>query len=93
MAASGTEWIKLYGEYLESLLDPSVKSRVKQEYIQWVKARENYYATLKDVAPEFLELLEVIEKNLHVRVEIKDEGKDETKSPSKELEPKIKDKE
>lgn len=78
MAATGsTAWIEKFGEYLDSLLDPSMKSKVKEEYIQWVKARKNYYAQLKDVAPEFLELLNVIEHNLKVQVEIQNDGKKE----------------
>jgi hypothetical protein len=82
MAASN-EWIKDFGDYLDSLLDPSVKSKVKQEYIQWVKARDNYYAALKDTAPEFLELLAVIEKHLGIRVEIETDGKSDKPAKSK----------
>lgn len=82
--AAMTPWIEEFGEYLESLLDPSVKSKVKQEYIQWVKARESYYAQLKDVAPEFLELLNIIEQHLRVKVEIEDAKEKNVKQKNKE---------
>ena len=84
MAAASTPWIEEFKEYLESLLDPSVKSKVKQEYIQWVKARENYYAQLRDVAPEFLELLNVIEQHLKVKVEMEDAKEKNVKQKNKE---------
>lgn len=75
MTATNAQWIDEFGEYLESLLDPSIKSKVKQDYITWIKARENYYAGLSTVAPEFLQLLNVIEKHLKVKVEVEDTKK------------------
>ena len=81
--AKETEWIDTFEIYLSSALDPANQSKLKQEYITWVKSRGNYYATLKDVAPEFLSLLNVLEKNLAIKVEL-----EEPKEPKKEKEEK-----
>jgi hypothetical protein len=83
---SGTDWINTFATYLSSALDPVSRTKLKQEYIQWVKARGNYYANLQQTAPEFLELLEVIGKEIAVQVKVEGDAKDTEvdKTPEKD---------
>lgn len=74
--SKNTDWINTFGTYLSSALDPVSRTKLKQEYIQWVKSRGNYYSNLQQVAPEFLELLNVIEKDIAVQVKVEGEAKD-----------------
>lgn len=85
--SKNTDWIGTFATYLSSALDPVSRTKLKQEYIQWVKTRGNYYSNLKQVAPEFLELLNVIEKAIAVEVKIEGEAEDKEvdKSPEKEV--------
>lgn len=79
-----TDWIGTFAIYFSSALDPVSKTKLKQEYIQWVKARGNYYSNLSQVAPEFLELLHVIEKELAVKVVFEEPKDTEEKTNNKE---------
>ncbi len=86
MATEKPEWLDSFEIYLSSALDPATKVKLKQEYIQWVTSRGNYYSNLKDIAPEFLVLLNIIEKAISVKVKIEgstDDSEEDLKKDKK----------
>lgn len=72
-------WVKEFEKVFETSVQPEALTQLKNKYITWVKQRGPYYSSLKDVCPEFLELLNAIENVIKVQVKIEPAKKDSNK--------------
>ena len=72
------KWITHFEKLFDSRHDDKTEAVLKQEYINWLNERGSYYASLATTVPEFIELLNVIERAIGVKVKI-EEPKEEEK--------------